>query len=85
MPLSLGEMTSFNVALKEGEIIIYIDNCHIQLPLCLLHMDFISVSGRGTFFFLKLIRGKLGVILRGLKLASEKTFMLASGNKAVNF
>lgn len=46
VPLSLGEMTSFNVALKESEIIIYIDNCHIQLPLRLLHMDFISVSGR---------------------------------------
>lgn len=84
MPLSLGEMTSFNVALKEGEIIIYIDNCHIQLPLRLLHMDFISVLGRGTFFF-KLIGGKLGVMLCGLKLASEKTCMLASGNKAVNF
>jgi len=82
--LAVGEVTSFNVALKEGEIIIYIDNCDIQLFPCLLHVDFISVWDRWTFFF-KLIQGKCGVMFCRLKLASEKTCMLASWNEAVNF
>lgn len=46
---AVGEMTSFNVALKEGEIIIYIDNCDTQLFPCLLHMDFICVEQMNLF------------------------------------
>lgn len=81
--LAVEGMTSFNVSLKEGEILIYIDKGDIQL----------SVSFAGGFyfcaeqmnFFFKLIQGKHGVMLCGLKLASEKSCVLASGNEAANF
>lgn len=61
----------FNVALKEGEIIIYTGNCHIQLSLSFAH---------GFYFCV----GQMNM-LGGLESASEKSCMLASGNKAVNF
>lgn len=74
-------MTSFNLSLKEDEILIYIDKDDIQLSVPFAH-GFLFLCGTDELLF-NLIQGKHGVILCGLKLASENP--LASGNEADNF